>query len=78
MTATTTRRRGRPALADQPPAADEALLDRALEAFAERGFEGASLSGFSKNCSATTWSEIKAKMINHISILISISVTYIF
>ena len=43
MTAATTRRRGRPALADQPPAADEALLDRALEAFAERGFEGASL-----------------------------------
>ncbi len=43
MTALPTRRRGRPALADQPPAADEALLDRALEAFAERGFEGASL-----------------------------------
>lgn len=37
------RRRGRPALDDIPAAADEALLDLALEAFAERGFEGTSV-----------------------------------
>ena len=43
MTAAPIRRRGRPALADSPAAADEALLDRALEAFAMRGFDGSSL-----------------------------------
>lgn len=37
------RRRGRPSHADRPAAADEACLDRALEAFAERGYEGASI-----------------------------------
>ena len=43
MKAVSPRRRGRPALADLPAAPDVALLDRALEAFAERGFEGASV-----------------------------------
>ncbi|MEN9682862.1 MAG: hypothetical protein RIQ99_1934 [Pseudomonadota bacterium] len=37
------RRPGRPARTDLPAAAAEACLDRALEAFAERGFEGASI-----------------------------------
>lgn len=37
------RRRGRPSHAEEPVARDEACLDRALEAFAERGFEGASI-----------------------------------
>lgn len=44
MTALTHRRRpGRPAHTDQPLVGDEACLERALEAFAERGFEGASI-----------------------------------
>lgn len=37
------RRRGRPSHDDLPPVPDEQCLDIALEAFAERGFEGASL-----------------------------------
>jgi AcrR family transcriptional regulator len=37
------RRPGRPARTDLPAAAADACLDRALEAFAERGFEGASI-----------------------------------
>lgn len=44
MIATSFKRRpGRPSRADEPAAADEACLDRALEAFAERGYEGASI-----------------------------------
>lgn len=39
---TTARRRGRPP-ADEVPLANEALLDAALEAFAERGFDGTSV-----------------------------------
>lgn len=37
------RRRGRPTPSDEPPVPDEVCLDVALEAFAERGFEGASI-----------------------------------
>ena len=50
MTAVSPRRRGRPALADLPAAPDAALLDRALEAFAERGFEGASVREIAREC----------------------------
>ncbi len=44
------RRPGRPSLSDQSPLDDEACLDRALEAFAERGFEGASLREIAEAC----------------------------
>lgn len=44
------RRPGRPSLGDQSPLDDEACLDRALEAFAERGFEGASLREIANAC----------------------------
>ena len=37
------RRPGRPAQGDTPPVSDDACLDVALAAFAERGFEGASI-----------------------------------
>ena len=39
----TSRRRGRPAAGDEAPPDDAVLLDAALEAFAERGFDGMSV-----------------------------------
>lgn len=44
------RRRGRPALSEQPALNDDACLDAALEAFAERGFEGASIREIAAAC----------------------------
>lgn len=44
------RRRGRPALTEQPALDDNACLDVALEAFAERGFEGASIREIAAAC----------------------------
>lgn len=51
MTTLNARRRpGRPSLSERSPLDDEACLDRALEAFAERGFEGASLREIATAC----------------------------
>lgn len=44
------RRRGRPALSEQPALDDDSCLDAALEAFAERGFEGASIREIAAAC----------------------------
>ncbi|WP_374527491.1 TetR/AcrR family transcriptional regulator [Novosphingobium sp.] len=44
------RRRGRPAQSEQPALNDDACLDAALAAFAERGFEGASIREIAAAC----------------------------
>lgn len=49
-TETVKRRPGRPSQSEQSPVDDEACLDRALEAFAERGYEGASLREIAAAC----------------------------
>lgn len=49
LSASARRPRGRPAAADPPAATDEAILDAALEAFAENGYLGTSVREVSRS-----------------------------